>query len=129
MEALGLSAPTEIQRIGVPSVLAGGDVLLMSQTGSGKTLAYLLPLIDRIRRDEKELGVETRGKRPRALVLLPTRELVHQVGAGVMRAGGARLGLEGAGLGLGARGRWCGAGGSGARERRPVLPSLPHTHT
>lgn len=43
--ALGLKEPTEIQAIGVPQVLAGGDVLLASQTGSGKTLSYLLPLV------------------------------------------------------------------------------------
>jgi Rad3-related DNA helicase len=53
--------------------------VLRGQTGSGKTLAYLLPLIDQLRRDEKERGVETRARRPRALVVLPTRELVHQV--------------------------------------------------
>ena len=61
--------------------MGGGAGVLRGQTGSGKTLAYLLPLIDQLRRDEKERGVETRARRPRALVLLPTRELVHQVRA------------------------------------------------
>eukprot|EP00241_Pyramimonas_parkeae_P001717 CAMPEP_0114244080 /NCGR_PEP_ID=MMETSP0058-20121206/11141_1 /TAXON_ID=36894 /ORGANISM="Pyramimonas parkeae, CCMP726" /LENGTH=500 /DNA_ID=CAMNT_0001356981 /DNA_START=420 /DNA_END=1923 /DNA_ORIENTATION=- len=77
--ALGLKEPTEIQAIGVPQVLAGGDVLLASQTGSGKTLSYLLPLIHQLRAEEGEGGVVARPKRPRAVVLLPTRELSHQI--------------------------------------------------
>lgn len=42
---LGIEVPTEIQCIGVPSVLDGKSVVLGSHTGSGKTLAYLLPLV------------------------------------------------------------------------------------
>lgn len=42
---MGISAPTEIQCIGLPAVLNGKSVVLGSHTGSGKTLAYLLPLV------------------------------------------------------------------------------------
>ena len=42
---MGITDPTEIQRIGIPAVLHGKSVVLGSHTGSGKTLAYLLPLV------------------------------------------------------------------------------------
>lgn len=42
---MGISAPTEIQSIGVPNVLQGKSLVLGSHTGSGKTLAYMLPLV------------------------------------------------------------------------------------
>lgn len=45
VKELGIQVPTEIQCIGVPSVLSGKSVVLGSHTGSGKTLAYLLPLV------------------------------------------------------------------------------------
>ncbi|XP_039143556.1 LOW QUALITY PROTEIN: DEAD-box ATP-dependent RNA helicase 39 [Dioscorea cayenensis subsp. rotundata] len=76
---IGISVPTEIQCIGVPSVLEGKSVVLGSHTGSGKTLAYLLPLIQLLRRDEQLYGMLMKPKRPRAIVLCPTRELCEQV--------------------------------------------------
>eukprot|EP00271_Cylindrocystis_brebissonii_P003663 TRINITY_DN1486_c0_g2_i2.p1 TRINITY_DN1486_c0_g2~~TRINITY_DN1486_c0_g2_i2.p1 ORF type:complete len:840 (-),score=148.73 TRINITY_DN1486_c0_g2_i2:278-2797(-) len=79
IEALQLKDATEIQALGIPAVLRGEDVLLASHTGSGKTLAYLLPLVQLLRKDEAESGRATRPRRPRALVLLPTRELAEQV--------------------------------------------------
>ena len=42
---MGISKPTEIQCVGVPTVLDGTNIMLGSHTGSGKTLAYLLPLV------------------------------------------------------------------------------------
>ncbi|CAI5484727.1 unnamed protein product [Closterium sp. Yama58-4] len=76
---LGLGAPTEIQRLAIPGVLSGRDVVLASHTGSGKTLAYLLPVVQMMRADEAESGRSDRLKRPRAIVLCPTRELAEQV--------------------------------------------------
>eukprot|EP00899_Mesostigma_viride_P017260 jgi/Mesvir1/25535/Mv01782-RA.2 len=49
----GLREPTEIQVKAISAILEGGDVLLASHTGSGKTLAYLLPVIQRLKNDEK----------------------------------------------------------------------------
>jgi ATP-dependent RNA helicase RhlE len=66
----GITAPFPVQRLVVPDVLAGRDVLVKSPTGSGKTLAFALPLVDRI-------GAE--DPRPSALVLVPTRELAGQI--------------------------------------------------
>lgn len=79
VDALGLKDPTEIQARGIPEVLQGRDVILASHTGSGKTLAYLMPIVQMLRKDEQESGESTRPRRPRALVLCPTRELAEQV--------------------------------------------------
>ncbi|MEU4565813.1 DEAD/DEAH box helicase [Micromonospora sp. NPDC023956] len=70
----GITSPFEIQRATVPDALAGRDVLGRGQTGSGKTLAFGLPLLARI-----AAGERARPLRPRALVLVPTRELAMQV--------------------------------------------------
>jgi len=53
-------------------------VLLADQAGSGKTLSYLLPLLQRLERLERESGMSA-SKRPRAIILVPTSELARQV--------------------------------------------------
>jgi ATP-dependent RNA helicase RhlE len=71
----GYDQPTPIQAEAVPEVLRGRDILGCAQTGTGKTAAFALPilqLLDGKRRAEP--------KRPRALVLSPTRELAAQIG-------------------------------------------------
>lgn len=78
-DAMGLTSPTEIQTVAIPKLFAGGNFLVASQTGSGKTLAYLLPVIHRMRREEAASGTRARAKRPRVLIVGPTRELVEQV--------------------------------------------------
>ncbi|KAL8487039.1 hypothetical protein ACS0TY_023653 [Phlomoides rotata] len=76
---MGITSPTEIQCIGIPALLNGDSVVLGSHTGSGKTLAYLLPLVQLLRRDEALHGMLMKPKRPRAVILCPTRELCEQV--------------------------------------------------
>ncbi len=61
----GIVEPTSVQDVAIPMVLRGDDLVVRSQTGSGKSLAYVLPIV-------QGDGV--------ALVLVPTRELVRQVG-------------------------------------------------
>jgi ATP-dependent RNA helicase RhlE len=74
---LGYETPTPIQRSAIPSVFEGRDLLAAAQTGTGKTAAFALPLLQRLS-DEQPAP---RGHRaPRALVLVPTRELAAQVG-------------------------------------------------
>ncbi len=68
----GITHPFAIQGLVLPDALAGLDILAESPTGSGKTLAFGLPLIER---------TAGSGKRPGALVLVPTRELALQVAA------------------------------------------------
>ncbi|GAA1417776.1 DEAD/DEAH box helicase [Catellatospora coxensis] len=71
---LGITRPFEIQAATLPDALAGRDVLGRGQTGSGKTLAFGLPLLARIAE-----GKPARPHHPKALVLVPTRELAMQV--------------------------------------------------
>lgn len=79
VQELGISAPTEIQGLGIPEILQGKSLVLGSHTGSGKTLAYMLPLAQLLRRDESLSGMVIKPRRPRAVVLCPTRELSEQV--------------------------------------------------
>ncbi|NDY93096.1 DEAD/DEAH box helicase [Ideonella livida] len=72
--ALNLNHPTPAQQAVIPALLAGQDVLLQAPTGAGKTAAYALPLL------QHWLQGRPRTPRPvRALVVVPTRELVGQV--------------------------------------------------
>src|SRR4051812_24543697 len=73
----GITAPFPIQVATLPDSLAGRDVLGRGRTGSGKTLAFSIPLVARLAAsDSKRLP-----KRPRSLILVPTRELANQVAA------------------------------------------------
>ncbi|SCL13427.1 DEAD/DEAH box helicase [Micromonospora inyonensis] len=69
----GIDLPFPIQAATLPDSLAGRDVLGRGRTGSGKTLAFGLPTLHRI------AGHRARSGRPKALVLVPTRELAQQV--------------------------------------------------
>ncbi|HEV2783302.1 MAG TPA: DEAD/DEAH box helicase [Actinophytocola sp.] len=69
----GITTPFPIQAATLPDALAGRDVLGRAQTGSGKTLAFGLALLSALD------GGRPRPLRPRALVLVPTRELALQV--------------------------------------------------
>ncbi|MFM9083221.1 MAG: DEAD/DEAH box helicase, partial [Actinomycetota bacterium] len=71
----GITSPFPIQLATIEDALAGRDVLGRGRTGSGKTLAFSLPMIARLDEDNR---VPAR-RRPRALVLVPTRELANQV--------------------------------------------------
>ncbi|MCG6118547.1 MAG: DEAD/DEAH box helicase [Aquimonas sp.] len=79
---LGYTQPTEIQQQAIPHVLEGRDVLAGAQTGTGKTAAFALPLLQRL-----AAGTPAQSKRPRALVLTPTRELAAQVQESVREYG------------------------------------------
>ncbi|QXT63320.1 DEAD/DEAH box helicase [Tessaracoccus palaemonis] len=71
----GIDTPTPIQAATLPDSLAGRDVLGRGRTGSGKTFAFLLPLVARLVADPKR----PQPKRPRSLILAPTRELATQI--------------------------------------------------
>lgn len=72
IEELGFTEPTPIQQKAIPIIRSGVDVLGVAQTGTGKTAAYFIPLIMKL--------IKADGKDPRAVVLVPTRELAIQVG-------------------------------------------------
>ncbi len=73
----GIENPFPIQTATLPDSLTGRDVLGRGRTGSGKTLAFALPTVTRLAAS----GSRRRPKRPRALVLCPTRELANQIDA------------------------------------------------
>ena len=55
------------------------NIVMAASTGSGKTLAYVLPALQNLVRQESETGCLRLDKRPRCLILVPTRELARQV--------------------------------------------------
>ena len=73
----GYENPTPVQQQAIPLALAGHDLLAGAQTGTGKTAAFGLPLLQHLGTAPQAVGNGPR--RPRALVLAPTRELATQV--------------------------------------------------
>lgn len=87
--ARGYAGPTHIQSQAIPVIFEGGDLLAGAQTGTGKTAAFALPIV-------QVLGATVpseKRRRPRALVLVPTRELAAQV-SDEMNGYARRLGLR-----------------------------------
>ena len=76
----GYTVPTPIQAQSIPVILEGKDVLGGAQTGTGKTAAFTLPMLQILSAGEPGLK---KGRRPRALVLTPTRELAAQIAESV----------------------------------------------
>lgn len=78
LAGMGAETPFPIQVATIPDVLAGKDVLGRGKTGSGKTIAFGVPLVERLMENN---GGKNRkiGRKPRALILAPTRELAMQI--------------------------------------------------
>lgn len=72
VERAGYTTPTPVQAGLIPRALTGMDLLGQARTGTGKTASFVLPILERILKSERHGG-------PRALVLVPTRELAVQV--------------------------------------------------
>ena len=85
VSACGYETPTEIQQKSIPFALEGRDLVASAQTGTGKTAAFVLPALHRLNASPRERGKNDR--RPRMLVLTPTRELAAQVGEDVRDLG------------------------------------------
>jgi len=74
----GFSGPTPVQQKGIPPLLKRESLSLLGKTGTGKTLSYALPLVECLKEDESN-NVQVQVGSPRALVILPTKELTSQV--------------------------------------------------
>ena len=85
----GYTTPTPIQTQAIPVVFEGNDLLAGAQTGTGKTAAFALPIVQIL----SETVLPRKRRSPRALVLVPTRELAAQVSE-QMQAYGRRLSLR-----------------------------------
>ncbi|QCT94040.1 DEAD/DEAH box helicase [Caminibacter mediatlanticus TB-2] len=75
LEEIGFEKPSPIQEKAIPVILEGKDVVAQAQTGTGKTAAFGLPILSKIKKDEK------------ALIITPTRELAIQVSEEIFRFG------------------------------------------
>ena len=71
--------PTEIQQLTLPELLKGHSVVGLAETGTGKTLAYVLPILNILKTLENEGDSVKIESQPRAIVIVPTRELGEQV--------------------------------------------------
>ncbi|WP_081112242.1 DEAD/DEAH box helicase [Bdellovibrio bacteriovorus] len=71
--------PTEIQRMAIPLLMSGQSVVGVSETGSGKTLTYALPLLNMLKKLEEDGEPVKAEAAPRALVMVPSRDLGEQV--------------------------------------------------
>ncbi|MDV6314920.1 DEAD/DEAH box helicase [Idiomarina sp. HP20-50] len=78
----GYTEPTPIQAQAIPPVLAGNDVMAAAQTGTGKTAGFTLPILERLKSNER-----AKANTARVLILTPTRELAAQVGESVATYG------------------------------------------
>ena len=74
LEKQEYKAPYHIQKVAIPVILKGKDVLGIATTGSGKTASYVLPVLSRLQQSK-----EAKNRQVNVLVLVPTRELAEQV--------------------------------------------------
>ena len=82
MSRRGIDAPFPIQTLAIPDALTGRDITGKAKTGSGKTIAFGIPIVQQLE------SADRTG--PRALVLVPTRELANQVTEQLKWLGGVR---------------------------------------
>jgi len=85
----GYTTPSPIQQKAIPALLEGRDLLGVAQTGTGKTAAFSLPLLHRLSSN----GTKPQSRKPRALILAPTRELAGQINDSI-RAYGRHMHLR-----------------------------------
>ncbi len=82
VEEAGYTTPTPIQAQAIPEVMAGKDIMASAQTGTGKTAGFTLPALNLLATPH-----ESKGRGPRILVLVPTRELAAQVNESARKYG------------------------------------------
>ncbi|CAH2002369.1 unnamed protein product [Acanthoscelides obtectus] len=75
LKSEGITKATDFQRRAIETVGTGSHVMLAAETGCGKTLSYLLPIIQKVA-ENKSSGMNA----PRAIVVVPNRELAYQIG-------------------------------------------------
>ena len=73
LQSMGFFEPTPIQEAAIPIITEGHDIIACAQTGTGKTAAFLLPVLNRIAKQEKQT------KDINTLIIAPTRELALQI--------------------------------------------------
>ena len=79
----GYATPTPVQAKAIPPQIDGRDLFGSAQTGTGKTAAFTIPLLQELAAEK----INPEGRRPRALILAPTRELAAQIGDSITAYG------------------------------------------
>ena len=79
----GYTTASPIQEKSIPSLLEGRDMIGCAQTGTGKTAAFMLPILQFLVKGKRRVV----SKKPRVLILAPTRELAAQIGDSVEKYG------------------------------------------
>jgi ATP-dependent RNA helicase RhlE len=96
----GFVQPTPVQALAIPQQLAGHDLVITAQTGTGKTLAFLLPMLEKLSKQDK-LSKQPHTPGVSALIMTPTRELaiqIHQAFVTLAQATGIRAAVVVGGL-------------------------------
>lgn len=75
LDDAGYTVPTPIQEQAIPAAIAGRDVLGLAQTGTGKTCAFAIPILQKLKNEQRLPGFPP----IRSLILTPTRELAIQI--------------------------------------------------
>ncbi|SEL44810.1 Superfamily II DNA and RNA helicase [Colwellia chukchiensis] len=83
LSELNYQQATEIQKQAIPVILSGRNLIASAHTGTGKTASFVLPLLEKLSIANNTQQAPLRGKRIRALILTPTRELAIQVQASI----------------------------------------------
>ncbi len=73
IDKAGYTEATEIQESSIPLILNGNDLIGCAQTGTGKTAAFAIPILQILHENPKK------GRKIRALIVTPTRELAIQI--------------------------------------------------
>ncbi len=81
LETEGYAQPTPIQIEAIPVSMTGADILGIAQTGTGKTASFVLPILDKLARNDRRPS----PKACDALILAPTRELVAQIAENIRK--------------------------------------------
>jgi superfamily II DNA/RNA helicase len=79
LQSMSITVPSPIQQTAIEACLQRKDVLLASPSGEGKTVAFLAPLYANMLKDRDVYKIPLRERRPRMILLAPTRELVDQL--------------------------------------------------
>ena len=72
---MGIASLFPVQAKSFAALMAGKDMVVRSRTGSGKTIGFALPVVEKLIKEDHS----TRGRKPRCVVLAPTRELAVQI--------------------------------------------------
>lgn len=127
LESIGYEKPTPIQAGLIPLVLKGMDLIGQARTGTGKTAAFGIPIVELLEQQKRgsgNNGARKQTRHPKAIVLVPTRELCLQVTQEIQRLSGAKVEEPGADSDGKSDGKAKGQGGKGKKKAEGLVKSV-----